>query len=69
MWPLMSNVVPPNSAVKNPVMHVSAEEMAHRAEWGNIRARGVIARSGRDRAGAVSGLNLGPPSADESGTV
>jgi hypothetical protein len=30
---------------------------------GNIRQRGVIARPGLDREGAVSGLNLDPPSA------
>ena len=36
---------------------------------GNMWARRVIARSGLDREGAVSGLNLGPPSADGSSAV
>jgi len=58
------------SAVKYRSDDVPAEEwVAGRGQtWGNW-AKGSDARSRQDRAGGLSGLNLGTPAAGRSGTI
>ena len=59
-----------NSAVKYPPLGTPGDELTVRqsqirGKWGTAGA----SRSGRDRAGAVSGLNLGTPAAGASGSI
>ena len=60
----------PASGVKYPAMHTLVMEMTCAIEWAEAHL-GTLrdSRSGLDRVGAVSGLNLGSPAAGASGSV